>query len=93
MYTYVYALCRGNPDNLCGEDGPGQCYVPCDADCSDIQPAASSARLPVLSFIHLFPKFNNYQIQSSYIIWDTIYLAIKAKVTLFNVHGYIQVLF
>merc|ERR1712029_47934 len=35
---------RGNPDNLCGDDGPGQCYVPCDADCSDIQPAASSAR-------------------------------------------------
>merc|ERR1712112_211347 len=35
---------RGDSDALCGENGPGFCYVPCDADCSDIQQTASLSR-------------------------------------------------
>merc|ERR1712088_994012 len=35
---------RGDSDNLCGDNGPGFCYVDCEADCSDIQPTASSSR-------------------------------------------------
>ena len=35
---------RGDSDALCGSGGPGFCYVPCDADCSDIQPTSSASR-------------------------------------------------
>merc|ERR1712183_1263267 len=35
---------KGDSDDLCGSKGPGFCYVPCNADCRDIQPTASSAR-------------------------------------------------
>merc|ERR1712189_48248 len=35
---------RGDADILCGSTGPGFCYVPCDADCRDIQPTASASR-------------------------------------------------
>merc|ERR1712038_782890 len=35
---------RGDSDNLCGDNGPGFCYVDCEADCRDIQPTASSSR-------------------------------------------------
>jgi len=35
---------RGNPESLCGSGGPGFCYVPCNADCSDIQPTSSASR-------------------------------------------------
>ena len=31
-------------ESLCGSGGPGFCYVPCDADCSDIQPTSSASR-------------------------------------------------
>jgi len=35
---------RGNPESLCGSGGPGFCYVPCNADCSDIQLTSSASR-------------------------------------------------
>merc|ERR1712037_977180 len=35
---------RGDPDTLCGPQGPGVCYVDCNADCRDIQPTASASR-------------------------------------------------
>merc|ERR1712110_1300581 len=35
---------RGDSDSLCGSDGPGFCFVDCDADCSDIQPTTSASR-------------------------------------------------
>merc|ERR1739842_102836 len=35
---------RGDSNALCGSGGPGFCYVPCDADCSDIQPTSSASR-------------------------------------------------
>ena len=35
---------RGDSDALCGSGGPGFCYVPCNADCSDIQPTSSASR-------------------------------------------------
>merc|ERR1711956_173565 len=27
-------FCRGDPDKLCGSDGPGFCFVDCNADCN-----------------------------------------------------------
>ena len=35
---------RGDSESLCGSGGPGFCYVPCDADCSDIQPTSTASR-------------------------------------------------
>merc|ERR1712083_1255897 len=35
---------RGDSDSLCGSGGPGFCYVPCNADCSDIQATSSPSR-------------------------------------------------
>merc|ERR1712130_730916 len=35
---------RGDSDTLCGPQGPGVCYVDCNADCRDIKPTASASR-------------------------------------------------
>merc|ERR1712192_194738 len=35
---------RGDSESLCGSGGPGFCHVPCDADCSDIQPTSTASR-------------------------------------------------
>merc|ERR1712037_480879 len=35
---------RGDPDTLCGPQGPGVCYVDCNADCRDIEYTASASR-------------------------------------------------
>ena len=45
--------CRGNPNNLCGDKGPGMCYVDCKANCSDKKLTASAERLSHLLFLFL----------------------------------------
>merc|ERR1712130_887150 len=40
-YPHAY---RGDPETLCGPQGPGVCYVDCNADCRDIKPTASASR-------------------------------------------------
>merc|ERR1712168_424949 len=40
-YPHAY---RGDSDTLCGPQGPGVCYVDCNADCRDIKPTASASR-------------------------------------------------
>ena len=48
-------LRRGDSESLChGSDGPGFCYVPCNADCSDIRPSSSGSRLSFLSSLIYF---------------------------------------
>merc|ERR1712029_501165 len=44
---------KGDADALCGKGGPGFCYVPCDADCRDIQPTASASRCQSVAGCHV----------------------------------------
>ena len=97
--TWVsYALCSGDYDALCGCTvngcGPGNfnadgwCYVPCGAGCGDIQQTSDGwfdfpfLIKPIKFTFHLC-IYKIKQLSTLRQLWNTIDLAIEAKVTLF----------